>query len=151
MSWWRPENPRASRIVSVLLPELMTSIKAIRHVWKHAQLIRRITQAYVFLLILGSLQPKRLPSLVGLHRQIHWLAFASGTFLLFLLARNLRQAAQGAVVAFALGFSLEWVQHLIYHTAIEWLDLIDDGGAILVTFAVYWFAIRSTATKSVQS
>ena len=113
--------------------------------WKRVPFLRWTTQAWLLVLILASLQPKRPPSLAALHREIHWLGFAGAAFLLLLAARNLSQAIQRAGAAFLLGLSLEWFQHLAYHRAFEWLDVSDDACAILAAFAVYWIAIRPSA------
>ena len=107
--------------------------------------LRRTTQAWLLVLVLASLQPKRPPSLVGFHREIHWLGFAVAAFLLFLAACKLGHAIQRAGALFLLGFSLEWIQHLSYHRAFEWLDVTDDACAILLAFGVYWLVIRPGA------
>jgi hypothetical protein len=106
---------------------------------QRARIIRRITQAWLLLLIVGSLQPARPGPVVGLHREIHWLAFAGATFLLLLLSRNRRQEIRSAIGAFLLGLSLECVQHLIYRHPMEWRDVRDDTLAILAAFALYQF------------
>ena len=118
---------------------------------KRVLFLRRTTQAWFLVLVVASLQPKRPPSLAGFHREIHWLGFAGAAFLLFLIARNLSQAIQCAGAAFLLGLSLEWMQHLAYHRAFEWLDVTDDACAILAAFAVYWIAIRPGAPPGRRS
>ena len=76
----------------------------------------------------------------GYHREIHWLAFAGGALLLFLLCSTRRQEILRAFAIFALGLSLEVLQHLIYRNPLEWRDIFDDGIAILVAFALYRLA-----------
>lgn len=116
---------------------------------KWALLLRRITQAWLLLVVLGSLQPKRPGPMLALHREIHWLAFAGAAFLLLVLSRTLRQAIQRALLVFVLGAALESLQHFLYHTAAEWRDLRDDSFAILGACAVYWVLAkrRSLALK----
>jgi hypothetical protein len=113
---------------------------AIDYTLKRAQIIRRITQAWLLLVIVGSLQPARLRPSVALHRGIHWLAFAGAAFLLLLLSRNRRQEIRGAVAACLLGLSLEYVQHLVYRNPMEWRDVRDDTFAVLAAFALYQLA-----------
>lgn len=107
---------------------------------KRARIIRRITQAWLLLLIVGSLQPARPGPVVGLHREIHWLAFAGATFLLLVLSRNRRQEIRSVIAACLLGLSLEYLQHLIYRNPMEWRDVRDDTLAVLVAFVLYRLA-----------
>jgi hypothetical protein len=112
---------------------------------KHPQILRRITLAWILLVVVGSLKTARLhavvgPSYVGVHREIHWLAFGGTAFLLLLLCRNRRQEIRSVIATCLLGLSLEYSQHLIYHIAIEWRDVRDDAYAILVAFALYRLA-----------
>jgi hypothetical protein len=58
-------------------------------------------------------------------------------FLLCALSRNRRQEVRGALAVFLLGLSLEYLQHLIYHNAMEWWDVRDDALAILAAFTIY--------------
>jgi hypothetical protein len=104
---------------------------------KRARVILGITQAWLLLLIVGSLQPARLGPGVALHRGIHWLAFAGTAFLLLLLSRNRRQEIRSAIGVFLLGLSLEYLQHLIYRNPMEWRDVRDDTLANLAAFALY--------------
>jgi hypothetical protein len=107
-----------------------------------ATLLRRITQAWFLAVILGSLQPRRPGSIAGLHREIHWVAFAGAAFFLLLSTRSRLQAIHRALGTLLLGLALEYVQHLIYHKAMEWLDVGDDALAILAALALYWWAVR---------
>jgi hypothetical protein len=101
-------------------------------------LIRIITMAWLTLLIIGSLQPAR-PSVVkSVHREIHWLGFAVPTILQFIVSRTRRQEVLSAFAIFLVGLSLEVLQHLIYGNGMEWLDVRDNGLAILAAFALYY-------------
>ena len=123
---------------------------AIACTMKPAQIIRRITLAWLLFIIVGSLQPARPGHNVALHRGIHWLAFACTAFLLLLLSRNRRQEIRGVVAACLLGLSLEYVQHVVYRNAMEWRDVRDDTLAILAALALYrlagtcWAAFAAT-------
>lgn len=100
-----------------------------------------IAQAWFLLLIVGSLQPARPGPVHGLHRELHWLAFAVAAWLLFALSRSRRQAIGSALAVFGLGLGLEFLQHLIYRNPLEWWDVRDDTLAVLVAFAVYQFTL----------
>jgi|HubBroStandDraft_6_1064221.scaffolds.fasta_scaffold287357_1 hypothetical protein len=104
---------------------------------RRSRIIFRITTAWLLLLIAGFLQPARPGPVLGLHREIHWLAFGGATFLLLLLSQNRRQEIRSAIGAFLLGLSLEFMQHFIYRNPMEWRDVRDDAVAILVAFALY--------------
>jgi hypothetical protein len=75
---------------------------------------------------------------VDLHREIHWLAFGGAAFLLLLLSRNRRQEVRGIVATCILGLSLEYLQHLIYHIHMEWIDVGDDALAAFAALTLYW-------------
>ena len=103
-------------------------------------LIRIATVAWLAFLIAGSLQPAR-PSLVkGVHREIHWLGFAVPAILQFIVARTRRQEILGGFAIFSLGLSVEVLQHLMYGIRMEWLDVRDNGLAILAAYALYHLA-----------
>jgi hypothetical protein len=108
---------------------------------KHPQIIRRIAQAWLVLVIVGSLQPARPATVVGLHREIHWLAFAGLASLLLFLCGKVGQEISAATAICFLGLSLEYVQHLVYRKSMEWRDVRDDIMAALVAFALYRLAI----------
>ena len=99
--------------------------------------LRIVTWLWIALLIVGSLKPARPGLVTGVHWEIHWLAFAGGALLLFLLSSTRRQEILRAFAIFFLGLSLEFLQHLIYRNRLEWRDIADDGVAILVAFALY--------------
>jgi len=98
------------------------------------RVLLRVTQVWLLVLIVGSLQPARPGVVVGLHREIHWLAFAGAAFLLFSLSLNRRQQIHCATALFLLGLSLEFLQHQIYRNPMEWRDVRDDALAILIAF-----------------
>ena len=102
-----------------------------------SQIIRRIAQGWLLLLILGSLQPVRPAPFVGLHRGIHILAFAGAAFLLLLISRTRRQQIRGVIAMCLLGLFLESAQHLVYRHPMEWRDVRDDTLAVLAAFALY--------------
>ena len=108
---------------------------------KRAQIIRLIAQAWLLLVIVGSLQPARPWHSVAVHRGIHWLAFA-GLVLLLLLppSRNRRQEIRSVIAACLLGLSLEYLQHVVYRKPMEWRDVCDDTLAVLVAFVLYRLA-----------
>lgn len=123
---------------------------AIACTMKRAQIIRRITLAWLLLIIVGSLQPARPWHSVALHRGIHWMAFAGAAFLLLLLSRSRRQEIRGVIAACLLGLSLEYVQHVVYRKPIEWCDVRDDTPAILAAYALYRLArdgVKFSATS----
>ena len=100
---------------------------------------RIVAQVWLTLLVVGSLQPAR-PSLVtSFHPEIHWLAFASTAFLLFVLSRNPHQEIRRAIAVIVLGLSLECLQHLLYRNPMEWWDVRDDVLSVLAAFALYHF------------
>ena len=102
--------------------------------------LRTVAKVWIALLIAGSLQPARPGIVTGLHREIHWLAFAGAALLLFSLFRTRRQEILGGFTIFLLGFSLELLQHLIYRNHLEWRDIADDGLAIFLALALYRLA-----------
>ena len=104
---------------------------------KREQIVLRTAQAWILLLVVGSLQPSRPGSVVGLHREIHWLAFAGAAFLLLAASRNRRQEIRSTVALFLLGPPIEYLQHLIYRNPMEWWDVRDDTLTILAAFALY--------------
>src|ERR1035438_10362199 len=104
------------------------------------RVLRIVTTLWIALLIVGSLQPARPGVVTGHHRVIHWVAFAGGALLLFLLSPTRRQQILRACAIFFLGVSLEVLQHLIYRNPLEWRDIADDGVAILLAFALYRLA-----------
>jgi hypothetical protein len=100
-------------------------------------LIRIVTIAWLTFLIAGSLQPAR-PSVVkSVHREIHWLGFAMPAILQFIISRTRREEALRGFAIFSVGVALEILQHLMYGIRMEWVDVRDDGIAILAGFALY--------------
>ena len=88
----------------------------VKHTTVSRAVLRVVAKIWLAILIVGSLQPARPGVVSGLHRGIHWLAFAGAALLLFSLSRTRRQEILGAFTIFLLGFSLELLQHLIYRT-----------------------------------
>lgn len=99
--------------------------------------LRVLVSVWLALLIAGSLQPARPSIVIGVHREIHWVAFAGAAFLLFSLSRSRRQEILRAGSIFFLGLSLEVVQHLANRNRMEWRDIADNALAILVALALY--------------
>jgi len=99
--------------------------------------LRIAAWVWISLLVAGSLQPARPGIVKGLHREIHWVAFAGAAVLLFSLSKTRRREILGAGAIFLLGVSLEVLQHLTYRNDLELRDIADDGLAILAAFAVY--------------
>ncbi len=104
---------------------------------KREQIIRRLARLWILALVVGSLQPARPAPVVGLHRGIHWLAFAGVALLLLLLSHTRRQEIRGILATCLLGLSLEYLQHLMYHNAMEWRDVRDDTFAIVGAYAIF--------------
>jgi hypothetical protein len=110
------------------------------------KIVLRLTQIWILVLIVGSLQPARPAPVVGLHRDIHWLAFAGAAFLLLLVCRNRRWEIRSLIAVCLLGLSLEYLQHLIYRNAMEWRDVRDDALGVIVAFTLYRLASTRIAT-----
>jgi len=102
--------------------------------------LRVAAWVWLALLIAGSLQPARPGVLNALHRPIHYAAFAGAALLLLSLSGTRRREILGAAAVFFLGFSLEFLQHLIYGNCLEWRDIADDGLAVLAAVALYRLA-----------
>lgn len=73
----------------------------------------------------------------GIHREIHWLAFAGATLLLLLLSRTRRQEMLRTFAILSLGCFLEVLHHLIYRGHMGWRNISDDALAMLVAFVLY--------------
>jgi hypothetical protein len=107
-----------------------------------------ITEAWLLLLVVGSLQPARPGPVHLFHRELHWVAFAGAALLLFVLSRSRRQAIWSTIAVCALGFSLEILQHLIYRNSLEWWDVRDDSLAVLAAFVGYQFILAPKPAPS---
>ncbi|MBZ5723983.1 MAG: hypothetical protein LAP87_03215 [Acidobacteriia bacterium] len=120
---------------------------------RRARIVRPIAQAWLLLVIAGSLQPVRPRPVAGLHHEIHWLAFAGAALLLLLLSRNRRQEIRSVIALCLLALSLEYLQHLVYRTAMEWRDVRADSLAILAALALYrlagYFRSRAPAASTI--
>lgn len=99
--------------------------------------VRAAAWVWIAVLVAGSLQPARPATVIGFHRQIHWVAFAGTALLLFALSKTRRREILVACTIFLLGVSLEVAQHLIYRNHVEWRDVTDDALAILAAYVLY--------------
>jgi len=99
--------------------------------------LRTIAWIWIALLTAASLQPARLALFKGLHRELHWVAFAGAALLLLCMFKTRWREFLGICLVFLLGISLEVLQHLMYRNCLEWRDIGDDGLAILAAFALY--------------
>jgi|HubBroStandDraft_2_1064218.scaffolds.fasta_scaffold928066_1 hypothetical protein len=115
----------------------MTPVELVRRTALSRAVLRIVATLWLGLLIVGSLQPARPSVIKGVHREIHWVAFAGAVLLLCCLSRTRSWEILSAFNIFFLGVSLEVLQHLIYRNALEWRDVSDDGFAILVAFGLY--------------
>jgi hypothetical protein len=115
----------------------MTPVELVRRTALSRAVLRIVATLWLGLLIVGSLQPARPSIIKGVHREIHWVAFAGAVLLLCCLSRTRSWEILSAFNIFFLGVSLEVLQHLIYRNALEWRDVSDDGFAILVAFGLY--------------
>lgn len=118
------------------------------HALKRATIVLRVTQIWIAILIVGSLQPSRPERVAGLHREIHWVAFAGAAWLALLFSRTRRDEVRNMIAVCCLGVLLEWLQNLLYRKGMEWLDVGDDILATIVTFAVYRSARAWSAASS---
>jgi len=105
-----------------------------------AVVLRIVAWVWIALLTAGSLQPARPGVVKVLHREIHWVAFAGAALLLFALSKTRLREILGGCAILLLGVSLEVAQHLIYRGRLEWLDIGDDGVAILAALVLYRLA-----------
>jgi hypothetical protein len=115
----------------------MAPIEPVRRTAVSRAVLRIVTQVWLLVLVVGSLQPARPRFVTGVHREIHWLAFAGAEVFMLCLSRTRRQGILATSAILLLGVSLEVLQHLIYRNPMEWRDTGDDGLAILVAFALY--------------
>ncbi len=124
--------------------------KALEMGTKYEHTLYRVAQAWILVLIAGSLQPARPGPIVAhgdFHRVAHWLAFAGAEFLLLATSKR-RKTEIGRTIAFCvLSLLLETSQHLIYRSAMEWWDVRDDSLAILVAFSIYQAARRGLSSR----
>jgi hypothetical protein len=115
----------------------MAPLESVRRAATSRTVLQTVTAVWIALLVAGSLQPARPRIVRGVHREIHWVAFAGAAFLLSSLSASRRKEILGALAIFLLGISLEVLQHLIYRHGMEWWDIGDDGLAVLVAVALY--------------
>jgi hypothetical protein len=60
------------------------------------------------------------------HRLAHFASFGSTTLLLLLITRKPGQGWAVLLATVGLGFCIEYAQHIVYGTRIEWWDIRDD-------------------------
>ncbi len=90
--------------------------------------------------------------MAGLHRQIHWVAFVGTAFLLLILSRSRYKEIYVVLATCILGFSLEYLQHLMYGCMMEWRDVRDDIIAVVAALALYRVAaVCKTAFLAARS
>ena len=102
--------------------------------------MRRMAQAWLLVVVVGSLQPARPGPVRAIHSEVHFIFGFTALFLL-LLARNGRQEMWAIAGTCLLGLALELTQHLIYHNAMEWGDVATDLLATLAVSALFRFVL----------
>jgi peptidoglycan/LPS O-acetylase OafA/YrhL len=112
--------------------------------------IRRVAQAWLLLLVVGSLQPSRPGPVHAHHRAVHFAAFGGGAFLLLLLARSRREELRAAIAVCLLGLCLEFLQHVVYGNVMEWWDVRDDTLAVLGAVFVYYIGARLQLSRAAR-
>ena len=79
------------------------------------------------------------------HRLYHFVAFGSTALLLLLVAATRGEQFAAVAGTILLGVSLEYVQHWVFHGALEWWDIRDDTIGVLLTGVIcQWPPVRST-------
>jgi len=90
----------------------------------------------------AHLASPRAPVVVLKHRAIHWLSFAGAALLLLLLARNRYQEIAAVAATVALGCSIEFAQHALFHNDIEWWDMRHDTYGALAALVLRRFYLQ---------
>jgi ABC-type Fe3+-siderophore transport system permease subunit len=110
----------------------------------------RITPAWVACVVFYSLFPWR-PKLAvaGITHEIgHFLVFGSTTYLLLLIAQSARQRIWAPIAVIALGIAIEYSQHWIFGSPLEWWDMRDDAyGAVAAYLLGKWPALRGVLVR----
>lgn len=102
----------------------------------HPTAVRVAILAWIFLLIVVSLQPVRPPESVAWHRGFHLAAFAITAVLFRSLHAGPRHELQSALTAVLLGAVLELLQTHLRHP-FEWWDVRDDAIGAVAGIALY--------------
>jgi hypothetical protein len=91
----------------------------------------------------GSLQPRRPDIFRGglAHSLTHIVCFGILSLLANVAFLRGRRLVGIAIAAWLFGFSLEVLQHFIYHRAFEWSDIRDDGVGIALGISALVFAL----------
>ncbi len=95
---------------------------------------------WVITLIIGSLSPDYVKDSIGTHsyhRLFHLASFGATAFLFLLILNTRRQEYIAAAGVFALGVTLETLQHLIFGSEFEWWDVRDDFLGILIALVTF--------------
>lgn len=119
------------------------------------KLYKAIAPIWLLVLIVGSLLPYEAKVAMGSrpgypvspktrvatlkHRTFHWLSFGSTALLLMLLARGRKEDLLATTATMALGMAIEWTQHVMYHSRLEWWDVRDDTYAALAALLLVLF------------
>ena len=105
---------------------------------------------WVVTLIIGSLSPDDVKDSIGTHsyhRLFHFVSFGATAVLFLLISRTRRQEYIAAGGVFALGLTLEALQHFIFGSDFEWWDVRDDFIGILIALAVFRLVDRLLSTN----
>lgn len=126
--------------------------------WLRRSLLVRIAPFWIAAVVAGSLLPgikdvfgTSLARSVPRHRFYHFLAFGSTALLLFLIGRTALQRLRGPVAAVALGLVLEYAQHRIFGSRMEWWDLRDDAYAAAAAWLVGTLLLHRFKTAAAQA
>jgi hypothetical protein len=77
------------------------------------------------------------------HRLFHVVSFAGIALLLVLIARTPGQKIFAALGVIALGCAIEYGQHLIFRSRIEWWDMRDDALGTIMGYAIGRWGVLS--------
>ena len=124
--------------------------------------LTRIAALYIICLVVLSLYPSsrrvalRAPSrmLVGKtgasrvkrvlrHRLFHVVSFAGIALFLVLIARTPGQKIYATLGVIALGCAIEYAQHLIFRSRLEWWDMRDDALGAIMGYAIGQWGVLS--------
>ena len=77
------------------------------------------------------------------HRLFHVVSFAGIALLLVLIARTPGQKILAVLALIALGCAIEYAQHLIFRSRIEWWDMRDDALGAIMGYAIGQWGVLS--------